>query len=92
MAMTPSTMMPLGTAAPDFRLPDLDGSERGARWRSGDDKAETEHRLQHQMEAGQRARLLWRHLNLDPDRKMVADDLGISARTFDRSTYDQQVG
>ena len=27
MAMTPSTMMPLGTQAPDFRLPDLDGSE-----------------------------------------------------------------
>jgi peroxiredoxin len=25
MALTPSTMLPLGTAAPDFRLPDTDG-------------------------------------------------------------------
>lgn len=25
MALTPSTMMPLGTAAPDFQLPDTDG-------------------------------------------------------------------
>lgn len=25
MAMTPSTMVPLGTSAPDFRLPDTDG-------------------------------------------------------------------
>lgn len=27
MAMTPSTMLPLGTAAPDFRLPDPSGRE-----------------------------------------------------------------
>src|ERR1700688_3819458 len=25
MALTPSTMLPLGTAAPDFKLPDTDG-------------------------------------------------------------------
>ena len=25
MALTPSTMLPLGTAAPDFRLPDTNG-------------------------------------------------------------------
>jgi hypothetical protein len=25
MALTPSTMAPLGTPAPDFRLPDIDG-------------------------------------------------------------------
>ena len=25
MALTPSTMLPLGTAAPDFRLPDVNG-------------------------------------------------------------------
>ena len=25
MALTPSTMLPIGTAAPDFRLPDTDG-------------------------------------------------------------------
>jgi len=27
MALTPSTMMPLGTEAPDFRLPDFDGRQ-----------------------------------------------------------------
>lgn len=27
MALTPSTMLPLGTAAPDFRLPDVSGRE-----------------------------------------------------------------
>ena len=27
MALTPSTMLPLGSKAPDFRLPDTDGSE-----------------------------------------------------------------
>jgi hypothetical protein len=26
MALTPSTMAPLGTPAPDFRLPDTDGT------------------------------------------------------------------
>ncbi len=25
MSLTPSTMLPLGTAAPDFRLPDTNG-------------------------------------------------------------------
>jgi peroxiredoxin len=29
MARTPSTMLPLGTAAPDFRLPDFDGRMHG---------------------------------------------------------------
>jgi len=29
MALTPSSMIPLGTAAPDFALPDLDGSQVG---------------------------------------------------------------
>ena len=29
MALTPSTMLPLGTAAPDFRLPDVNGKMIG---------------------------------------------------------------
>ena len=29
MSLTPSTMLPLGTAAPDFRLPDVNGKMVG---------------------------------------------------------------
>jgi hypothetical protein len=55
MVMMASTMLPLGTEAPDFALPDLDGriGVAGA--------TETEHGLQHQVEGRQRPRLLLRH-------------------------------
>ena len=39
MSLTPSTMLPLGTAAPDFRLPDTQRENRLARGFQGQDRA-----------------------------------------------------
>ena len=63
MVRTASTMVSLGTPAPDFRLPDTTGKvvSRGAGRRAGRQarlgRPETEPRLQRQVETRQRAGL-----------------------------------